>query len=281
MGPKRKEEEKNLCLHLKCASNNDIPLLNRYHSDIGPSGCVAGKGGVIGWILYKKQVLLAALGCIICFLLGMLGRNSVPLPPTLKSELHSRMTLETTKIVTRNVSQNIRYNYDLIIAVLVSSTEGEEVERVRKTYSRYFYQPGISNHVHKDWSHRVVLVVPDDNAPYNGYLRIFAKLDVGIFRVRATNGLTRRAKMTRALMAISEQIGFSFLIVAKSDTFLCLNRVISFIQNLPDNIDQPRLYAGRLTKCGPIQAEGHPLYDPEFLDATLGQLPCHPVYHPV
>ncbi len=148
-------------------------------------------------------------------------------------------------------------------------------------YSRYFYQPGIFGHVHKGWSHRVLLVVPDENAPDNGYLRLFAKPDVGIFYVRASNGLKRRVEMTRALMAISEHIGFSFLIKADSDTFPCLHRTISFIQNLSYHIDRRRLYAGNFVECGQLHPEGHPFYDPVFLNTTLGQLPCHPVYHQV
>ncbi len=257
-----------------------IPPLNSHHSNIGSSGGVAGKINVVGWILYHKQALLAALGCTICFLLGRLGRDSILLHPTLFSKPHSRMNV-TTNLVTPYVTRSIRQNYDLIIAVLVPSADTDEVDRVRKIYSRYFQRPSIANHVDSDWSHRVVLVVPDDNAPCSGYLRLFAKLDVGIFHVRAANSLTRRAEMTRALMAISDHVDFSYLIVAESETFLCLNHVTSFIQNLPNNIDRPRLYAGQLTKCGPIQKVGNPLYDPNFVDTTLGQLPCQPVYHPV
>ncbi len=258
-----------------------IPPLNSQHSNIGSSGGVAGKINVVGWILYHKQALLAAWACTICFLLGMLGRDSITLPSTLMSEPHSRMNV-TTNLVTPNVTtRSIRQNYDLIIAILMSSTDMDEVDRVRKMYSRYFHLPSVAKHVDNDWSHRVVLVVPDDYAPSSGHLRLFAKLDVGIFRVQATNSLTRRAEMTRALMAISDHVEFSYLIVAESETFLCLNHVISFIQNLPDYIDRPRLYAGQLTKCGPIQEIGNPLYDPNFVDTTLGQLPCQPVYHPV
>ncbi len=256
-------------------------FFNRHHSNICSSGGVAGKGNMIGRISHKKNVLLAALGYITCFLIGRLGRNIVPFPSVLRRELHSGLRVATSEQIISIVPRDIRYSYDLIVAVLVQSTEGAEVDRVRKIYSRYADEPGKISDVDKDWSHHVLLVVADENAPDVGLLDLFATPDVGIFRVRARDGYKHIAEKTRALMAISEHIDFSFLVKTDSDTFPCLNHVMNVIQSLPDNLDRRRLYAGFLTKCGPIQAEGHRWSDPEFINATLGQLPCHPVYHQV
>ncbi len=220
----------------------------------------------------RYRYLLIAFGSIYVLLFIVL-RRSTPL----KSELHSRLKLATTEQITRNG----RRSYDLIVAVLVQSTKGAEVDRVRKIYSRYTDEPGKMGNVVKDWSHRVLLVVADTNAPDIGLLDLFATPDVGIFRVRARDGYKHIAEKTRALMTISEHIDFSFLVKTDSDTFPCLNHVMNVIQNLPGNIDRRRLYAGSLTKCGKLWPEGHRWSDPEFMNATLGQLPCHPVYHQV
>ncbi len=259
-----------------------IPLLISHHSNIGSSGGVAGKINVVGWILYHKQALLAALGCTICFLLGMLERDAVSLPPTLMSDPHSRMNVETTNIVTPNATENIRYNYDLIIAVLVQFTEGDEVDRVRKVYSRYADEPGKIGGIDKNWSHRVLLVVADENAPDVGLLDLYATPDVGIFRVRARDGYRHIAEKTKALMAISEHINFSYLAKTDSDTFPCLHYIMDIILNLPDNLYHPRLYAGQLSTCGRLPLDvDHRWFDPEFAKATLGQMPCHPVFNHV
>ncbi len=261
-------------------SLSETPLLNSHHSNIGSSTGVEGKPNVIGWILYKKKPLLAVWACTICFLLGRLGRDTVSLPRTLMSDPHSRMNVETTNIVTPNATENIRYNYDLIIAVLVKFTEGDEVDRVRKIYSRYADEPGKIGDIDKDWSHRVLLVVADENAPDVGLLDLYATPDVGIFRVRARDGYEHIAEKTKALMAISEHINFSYLTKADSDTFPYLYYIMDVIRNLPD-LDPLRLYAGTLAKLGRVRDKGHRWFDPEFANATLGQLPRHPVYHQV
>ncbi len=234
------------------------------------------------WALCRKEVfyLLVSFTFISSFLSVLLRRGSVHRPLVSMRELRPRLR-QTTRQVINDVPRIFKSNYDLVIAVLVTSTQGEEVDRVQKIYSRYIDQPGISSHVHKDWSHRVLLVVADENAPDEGLLDLFATPDVGVFRVPARNGYRHIAEKMRALMKISEHIGFSFLVKADSDTFPCLNHVMNIIRNLPDSVDRRRLYAGKLNKCGKLFPKGHDLHDPQFMDATLGQLPCHPVYHQV
>ncbi len=224
----------------------------------------------------RYRYLLIAFGSIYVLLFVVL-RWSTPL----KSELRSGFRLATKAQMMRNVPLGTRRSYDLIVAVLVLSEEGAEADRVRKIYSRCAVEPGKMGDVDKGWSHRVLLVVADENAPGVGLLDLYATPDVGIFRVRARNGYRHIAEKTRALMAISEHIDFSFLAKTDSDTFPCLNHVMNVLQNLPNNIDRRRLYAGSLTKCGKLWPEGHRWSDPEFIKTTLGQLPCHPVYHQV
>ncbi|CAM9350257.1 unnamed protein product, partial [Sphacelaria rigidula] len=71
---------------------------------------------------------------------------------------------------------------------------------------------------------------------------------------------------------------FKFLAKTDGDTFPCLGRVTQQLMEMPVK-DQPRVYAGLLATCGKVFPPGHKLHDPEFLKATGGVLPCHPMYH--
>ncbi|CAM9181012.1 unnamed protein product [Ectocarpus fasciculatus] len=173
--------------------------------------------------------------------------------------------------------------YDLVVAVLAIGGESkeaqEEIARVRKVYARYGTEvvPGGGSWA-TPLTFRVVFVVgraglPDDyELPEAGLLR------GDFYHVDVREGYAHLSDKTKAMAGLAEHLRFRFLAKTDGDTFPCLARVTKHLVDLPEE-QQPRVYAGMLTKCGTVFPKGHKLYDPEFLAATGGTIDCHPMFH--
>ncbi|CAM9585602.1 unnamed protein product [Phaeothamnion confervicola] len=188
-------------------------------------------------------------------------------------------------------SPHHRPYYDLVIAILVKGSDtpegAAEMERTRQLYARYngtlslgggdaIGLPADSNVT--DWTFRYLLVVNNETSrvgpvPPGGLL-------VGdTFHVDAPDGWDHLSDKTLGLMSLAAHFNFRFLAKTDSDTFPCLRRLAAIMENAAPPEEQPQIYAGLLTSCGNVVAEGMPQHDKGFARATGGVLKCHPMYH--
>ncbi|CAM9607614.1 unnamed protein product [Phaeothamnion confervicola] len=182
-----------------------------------------------------------------------------------------------------------RQYYDLVVAILIKgpgTPEGAaEMERMRHLYARYGGALCLGSDVGMpagskapDWTFRYVLVVDGASSgvgpvPPNGVVA------GDMYHVDAPGGFEHISDKTLALMSLAAHFDFRFLAKTDSDTFPCLRRLAAVVENAAPPAEQPRLYAGLLTKCGDVVAKGELMHDARYAKATGGVLKCHPMYH--